>query len=91
MEELEKHELIQSCETIDEIKDAIEKIGPITFRTGSTKTVEEMKVLVDIAYKTGPIRVVTRNYGIRQQILYIIYSERMEKLKEDMERIKMRN
>lgn len=80
MEEHKKHELIENCETIEQLKNAIDMIGPIKVRNGNIFQPEKMKRSIDMAYHTGPMNVAPRYYGIRQQILYIYYHEKMEQL-----------
>lgn len=78
MNDLEKYELINSCETTEELQAAILKLadenGVIQGRSKSFKAA----IMAELARgfildKTGalPSTVITRNWGLRQQAIYI--------------------
>jgi hypothetical protein len=74
MEELEKWRLINSSTTINELKDAITKIGNIKISNGGELTSKFINNNIDLIHKGNVnFRLVTRNYGIRQQLLYLIH------------------
>lgn len=75
MTELEKYQLINSCETVVELEEAIVKIadslGNIAGRE-KTFNAEYMSSFVRcIVNDSCDPRYLTRNYGIRQQALYL--------------------
>lgn len=75
--ELEKFQIINKCETTEELKNAIVKIsdknGYIQGRFYSFDAYK-MKDRVDLVIdKNYPANYLTRSYGIRQQALYIKY------------------
>lgn len=75
MNELEKYELINSCENVAELEDAIIKIAePSGMINGREKQFDAkyMSSFVRcIVNDSCDPRYLTRNYGIRQQALYI--------------------
>lgn len=78
--ELLKYKLVFSCETLDELADAILEIatdGVIHGRTNSFSA--ETMALLCRAYvsyvEQDAANVLTRAYGIRQQALYILHSK----------------
>jgi hypothetical protein len=86
MEELNRWELVNKSETADQLKEAIlsfAKDGEIQGRSRSFDA-EKMASYVDgVIEGQLPPRSLTRNYGIRQQALYIMYYTMAEKrLKE---------
>lgn len=73
--ELEKYQLINKCETADDLKNAIAMIsdqnGNIQGRKYSFDAYK-MRERVDLVINRGyPANLLTRSYGIRQQALYI--------------------
>jgi hypothetical protein len=87
MEELEKFELVNKCETFDQLADAIEKIGYetqggkwITGRSRPFTVSNQLFALERIREnpkEIGYYRGLTRSYGLRQQAIYlIIYGEK---------------
>ncbi len=71
MTELEKYELINSSETIEQLKEAIIKIGDIQISNGNIWSSEKMNLRIDSVINGQPYNMVTRNYGIRKQLLYL--------------------
>lgn len=71
--------LVEGCETFDELKKAVESIGEalgdIPYRTGKAKSVKRVLELLDDVKNGGSFRALTRNFGIRQQAMYIMYYE----------------
>ena len=90
MTELEKYELVNSCETGPELKDALLKIsnldnGVIKGRIRNFDG-ERMAGYVHLVINEGaPANLLTRTYGIRQQAIYIAYCENREKQLKDEE------
>lgn len=83
MTEIEKYQAIQLAETKEELKTAILNIadeeGQIFGREKIFKA-ESMAERVELCFKGYPLKFLTRNYGIRQQALYIMYYEELEKI-----------
>jgi hypothetical protein len=78
MEELEKYQLINKCETDNELADAIIAISnPETnMILGRTKVFDAMKMAENchlVIKRDFPPNLLTREFGIRQQALYIKY------------------
>lgn len=74
MEELEKYELINSAESVEALKEAITKIGDIKIRKGDVWSSETMCEGIDnILLSKSPFNRVTRQYGIRQQLMYLMH------------------
>ena len=76
MTELEKFQLINSCETIDELTEAIYKIaddsGNIMGRTRLFNAVTQASNARELLKnKNLPLNYLTRSYGIRQQVAYL--------------------
>lgn len=80
MSELEKYELVNSCETVKELEEAILKLadedGMITGRTKKFNAEMMSKKVWLVVNQIEPANRLTRNYGIRQQALYLQYYER---------------
>lgn len=75
MEELYKWKMINSCETIEELKEAITKIGENGVIEGTSKEfkVEDQLRACNIVWEyTAPLNYLTRNYGIRRQMMYLL-------------------
>lgn len=75
MTTLEKYELVNKCEDIDALVNAIgiltDELGYISGRTVGLKG-NIMAVQARVYYKDGTnVRFLTRNYGIRQQAIYL--------------------
>lgn len=76
MDELEKYELINKAETVEELKEAMEAISEKGMIKGRRKSyiADEMIAMVDFIYNDNyPLNFLTRNYGIRQQMLYLLH------------------
>jgi hypothetical protein len=82
MSELEKFKLVNSCETAEELSDAIIKLSdPATgLIQGRTREFDAKQmagrvsqVIAGDVYST----VLTREFGIRQQAIYIKYARRI--------------
>jgi hypothetical protein len=77
MTDLEKYELINKCETAEELSDAIIKISDQTgFIQGRTRmfNADQMANYCDLVINgNGSPNLLTREFGIRQQALYIKY------------------
>lgn len=74
MTELEKYELINSCESVAELETAIHKMGDITIRKGDVWTADTMcERIQNILQSKSPFNRVTRVYGIRQQLMYLMH------------------
>jgi len=78
MTDLEKFQLINSCETGADLKEAIVKLAdPATGRIqGRIKdfNADRMSICVGPVINEGaPANLLTREFGIRQQALYIKY------------------
>lgn len=80
MSELEKYELVNSCETVKELEEAILKLadedGMIGGRTKKFNAELMSKKVWLVVNQIEPANRLTRNYGIRQQALYLQYYER---------------
>lgn len=81
MTELEKYELVNKCETFEELAKVIESLGNkgghIEGRTIIMST-KRMAAYCRNFMKVPIIRVLTRKFGIRQQALYIKYYKDLE-------------
>lgn len=76
MEELAKWELVNKCETAEQLKEAILALSKEGQIQGMSRAfdAEKMSSYVDgVVEGFLPPRSLTRNYGIRQQALYIMY------------------
>jgi hypothetical protein len=76
MTELEKYEFVNKCETAEELSEAILKIGGeediIKGRTrdfSAKKMAKNVQIFIDTFPENH--RILTREYGIRQQAMYI--------------------
>lgn len=82
MTEAEKYHLINGCETVKELEDAIGKIADDGFIHGRTKVMNASSMqekVQGVVNGSLPARVLTRVYGIRQQALYIKYYQDLER------------
>ena len=74
MTELEKYELVNSCESIQELQNAILKIGESGLIEGR-KNIFSSKTMANwvpvIVKENGYPNYLTRKWGIRQQALYL--------------------
>ena len=79
MTELEKFELINKTKTPEDLKSAIEEISDeidgLKVIPGRRRlfTVKQQQEAVDNILNGKPANLCTRNYGIRQQVLYLKY------------------
>lgn len=75
MTELEKYERVNKCETLDELADAIESFadesGLIKGKTRFFNADKMSNYCRTYSYKVH--NTLTREYGIRQQALYILF------------------
>lgn len=74
MTELEKYELINGCETIKELEEAILKIADVGYIKGRTRNWDaekQSKYVYTVVQGIEPANRLTRSYGIRQQALYL--------------------
>lgn len=75
MEELLKYEKVNKCETLDQLADVIDSFADGDGKiVGRTKRFDA-KVMSNICrrYTYGEHNMLTREYGIRQQALYILF------------------
>ena len=83
MTDLEKYEKVNSCETVEELEQAIIEIGKELNNTilgrkycfDSKRMASRCKDVFD--GKLNP-EVLTRNYGIRQQMFYLIHYKEID-------------
>ncbi len=75
MEELLKWQLINSAETIEDLKKAITSIAEDGIIVGRRKnfTLKNQLLAVDAILEGYPFNFLTRNYGIRQQMMYLMF------------------
>ena len=77
LSELEKYELVNSCESITEFVDVLRALGDSDgFIEGKSRKfiTEKMIFLATEFYNDTPLinaNVVTRKYGLRQQLIYL--------------------
>lgn len=80
MNKLEKYELVNSCETIEELENAIksfaDKDGLIQGRTRKFNANQMAECVSVVVRGLGPINTLTRELGIRQQALYLRFYHR---------------
>jgi len=77
MSELEKYELVNNTETLQELANAIKLIGSNGFLKGKTGIFETEKMVKECKnFNLEFSNVLTRNYGIRQQAMMIKYYEK---------------
>lgn len=76
------HQLVQSCETAEDLSAAIVKLSMGGQIEGSSRSFDANKMasyVSGVIAGTLPANALTRNYGIRQQALYIKHCEQLEK------------
>lgn len=78
MTELEKYQLVNSCETAEELINAIRRIAdPETGKIqGRVKEFDSQRMAGYVTFvinEGAPANLLTREFGIRQQALYIKY------------------
>lgn len=85
MTDLEKYNLVNGCETANELSDVILKFADdYGMIQGRRRAFNANKMAEHVQYVVNgdiPANVLTREFGIRQQALYISYSQAMEFLK----------
>lgn len=79
--ELEKFQLVNSCETVADLQEAIMKManesGMIKGRKREYEA-SKMAASVDLVVAKGfPANLLTREYGIRQQALYLQHYQKL--------------
>lgn len=80
MTKQDAYETVNKCETYEELAESIRKIGVHGMIQGRIRTFESEKMakvceIFDRFMKLGLPNVLTREFGIRQQAMYIYYSE----------------
>lgn len=75
MTELEKYQKVNSCETFEELQEAIKSFADVLGNIQGREKIfnaEEMAMKCGF-YKVGfmPATVLTRNFGIRQRAIYL--------------------
>lgn len=78
MTELEKYEKVNSCETVEELEQAILEIGKelnntILGRKYSYSSETMASYCKDVFNGKLSANLLTRNYGIRQQMFYLMF------------------
>lgn len=80
MDNLEKYELVNKCETIEELESAVKALagedGLIQGRTRKFDANKMASYVGSVVKGLGPINVLTREFGIRQQALYLKFYQR---------------
>lgn len=79
MEELEKWVLVNKAETVEELQEALIAIaenGKIQGRQREWDAEQQAKFVRDIYNGFRPFNNLTRSYGIRQQVMYLMYYAR---------------
>lgn len=78
MTELEKFKLVNACETLEELAQAIEAISDENgMIQGRTKYFNAERMASHcMNFRLRPANTLTREYGIRQQGLYILYYDK---------------
>lgn len=77
MEELKKWQMVNGCETKEQLFAAVDAVcegGTIIGNTGKEYDADKIKRSITAAMSGRfPVNVVTRRWGIRQQMLYLMY------------------
>jgi len=81
MSSQDAYEAVNKCETYEELAEAIRKIGVHGMIQGRIRTFESEKMALmcenfETFMENGIPNVLTREFGIRQQAMYIYYSEK---------------
>ena len=75
MTELEKYELVNQCETQSQLEDAINKLADSEgMIQGRERNFDASKMILGLQFfmdSEAPANVLTREYGIRQQAIYL--------------------
>lgn len=75
LSELDRWELVNSCKTVDDLKAAVERLG-IVRGSNDVHTSVSINHNINLVYSDDyPYNTLTRAYGIRQQLMYIMYYE----------------
>lgn len=74
MNEEEKWRLVNQSKTVEDLKKAVKKIGYIEISSGKVWSSKFMCEQIDRALRGEDLRLLTRNYGIRQQLVYIKFN-----------------
>lgn len=73
--EVSKYQAIQNSKTAAQLCSAIDRIGPVK-GTKATFEPKKLKEIVQHIYQhSAPFNMLTRSYGLRQQLMYIMYYE----------------
>jgi hypothetical protein len=84
--ELEKYKIVNACETIDELIAAIlsvcDKDGMIQGREKKFNGEKMAMSLKLVSEGIFPPNTLTREYGIRQQAIYIMFCEAAERVEQ---------
>lgn len=76
--ELEKYEAVNRCETLEELANVIRGFGVDGMIQGRTKVFKAEKMaLYCEEFDAGIHNLLTREYGIRQQAMYILFYENL--------------
>lgn len=79
MNDLQKYEAVNACETLEELANVIKSFAGKDFkiegrnRKFSAESMAEAALDFKTYYDTGYANVLTRKWGIRQQAMYILY------------------
>lgn len=79
MSDLEKYQKVNKCNSLNELANVIESIADIDGYIKGRRNNFNAKVMADICrrYTTCEHNMLTREYGIRQQALYILFYSNM--------------
>lgn len=77
MNELEKYEKVNKCETLDQLADVIDSFADTDGKITGRSRRFDAKIMSDTCrrYTHMEHNRLTREYGIRQQALYILFYE----------------
>jgi len=74
LSELKKYELVNSCETIQNLKTLVKDFGDVVGSRNIVWSAEKTCNNIDLIVEGKlPINHVTRAYGLRQQLMYLLY------------------
>ena len=74
MSDIDKYELVNKCETLDELSDAIKSIADGADIIGRTESFNaSFMAKLCKTYSLNNHNVLTRKYGIRQQAMMILF------------------
>ena len=78
MTDLEKYEAVNGCETLPELAAVIESFGNYGSIEGRSRSFDSEKMaLFCLNYSLALKNTLTRKFGIRQQAMYILMSEKL--------------